>query len=339
MQRPEVAYIYPAPYWGASDGGWIKSLLLFFDKVSILLPDYMYGQHHLADPALAEPLEDQGLLEVLEPKSWIDEEIAESLAEAVSGLLDSGAFDNLPKVSRFHELSQSRIGYGADLDLAQSLVSKLRAKGLAKPTNDGVSIPLHPHVRATILVILAQLARVAGNKRNLSVHPATNDHRAVRDLIETLSRETMPSRAKVIALDVEPAGFDMSTVPLDELLQFKEEHKEAHRAYVRDLRGFVAELAEIDNPKHRESQLLQRRHELADASHELQTAARRSLGKNLRSLLLGIVGTACSISTGDPIGIALGALGLGSNVLDFKNSGSASFSAYSYVYRIEQSFG
>ena len=39
-------------------------MLLFFDKVSILLPGYMYGRHHFADPVLAEPLEDQGLLEV-----------------------------------------------------------------------------------------------------------------------------------------------------------------------------------------------------------------------------------------------------------------------------------
>lgn len=75
-ERLDVAYYYPAPYWGMGEGGWVKSLLLFFDKVSILLSDYMYGRHRLADPVLAEPLEDQGLLEVLEPKTWIDQEMA-----------------------------------------------------------------------------------------------------------------------------------------------------------------------------------------------------------------------------------------------------------------------
>ena len=75
----------------------MKSLLLFFDKVSILLPDYMYVRHHVADPVLAEPLEDLGLLEVLEPNRWVDAEMAKSLAEAVSGLLASGVFDDLPK--------------------------------------------------------------------------------------------------------------------------------------------------------------------------------------------------------------------------------------------------
>ena len=85
--RLDVAYCYPAPYWHMGEGGWVKSLLLFFDKVSILLPDYMYGRHHLADPVLAKPLADRGLLEVLEPTHWVDHDMAGSLAEAVSSCL------------------------------------------------------------------------------------------------------------------------------------------------------------------------------------------------------------------------------------------------------------
>jgi hypothetical protein len=34
----ELAYYYPEPYWLAHEGSWIKSLLLFFDGVAILLP-------------------------------------------------------------------------------------------------------------------------------------------------------------------------------------------------------------------------------------------------------------------------------------------------------------
>ena len=87
-ERLDVAYYYPAPYWGIDEGGWVKSLLLFFDKVSILLPGYMYGRHHFADPVLAEPLEDRGLLEVLEPTKWIDPDMAKKLSE-VSSMLHS----------------------------------------------------------------------------------------------------------------------------------------------------------------------------------------------------------------------------------------------------------
>ena len=81
-ERLDVAYYYPAPFWGWDEGGWVKSLLLFFDKVSILLPGYMYGRHQVADPSLAQPLEELGLLEVLEPGHWVDEEMTKSLAEA-----------------------------------------------------------------------------------------------------------------------------------------------------------------------------------------------------------------------------------------------------------------
>jgi len=337
-ERLDVAYYYPAPYWGIREGSWVKSLLLFFDKVSILLPEYMYGRHHAADPVLAEPLEDHGLLEVLEPNKWIDEEMAKNLAEAVSGLLDKGVFDGLSKEVHFHELSQSRIGYGADVDLAESLVSELRAKGLAKPSEDGVSIPLHPAVRTAMLVILAQLARSAGNKQNLSVHPATNAERALQDLVDTLSRERMPSRESVIAFDLEPVSFNMDSIPLDELLQFRAEHRTAHRAYMRDLRGFMAELADIDLPEERKALLLQRRQDIADAAHDLQRSTRRALGRNLPSWSFGIAGGVWSATTGDPLGLVFSTLGLVSGILRSNATDSNKVSAYSYLFRAGRTF-
>ena len=334
----DVAYYYPAPYWAIRKGSWIKSLLLFFDKVSILLPGYMYGRHHFADPVLAEPLEDQGLLEVLKPETWIDQEMAEQLAEAISGLLASGVFNDLPQSDHFHELSQSRIGYGADVNLATSLVSELQAKGLAKPSEDGVSIPLHPSVRTTILVILAQLARSAGSKRNLSVHPATNDGHALDDLIDTLSRDRMPSRESVIAFDLEPVSFNMDSVPLDELLQFRVEHRVAHRTYMRDLRGFMAELAEISFPEEREALLLERRQEISDAAHDLQRSTRRALGRNLPSWSFGLAGGVWSATTGDPLGLIFSALGLVSGIWGSKAADSNKVSAYSYLFQAERTF-
>ena len=105
----DTAYYYPAPYWLAAEGHWIKSLLLFFDDVAILLPDYMWGHHRDADPSLAGPLEEQGLLRILEPKEWIDAEVAERLAEVMVDLLAGGVFDGLPE-AHFAELSQSRMG-------------------------------------------------------------------------------------------------------------------------------------------------------------------------------------------------------------------------------------
>lgn len=332
----DTAYYYPAPYWMAAESTWIKSLLLFFDDVAILLPDYMYGRHRNADPTLVEPLEERGLLRVLEPKDWVDAEVAEKLAEIVVELLAKGAFNDVPKARYFAELSRSRIGYGVDVELADFLVDELKARGLARPSEDGVSIPLHPTVRTTILVLLGQLSRIAGAKRGLTIHPATDSPDAIADLVETLSREKMPSRDRVIKLDLEPVTFDLASIPLDDVLQFRVEHKDAHRAYVRDLRSFVAELAEINEAAEREVALLERRQEIADAAHDLQRSTRRALGKNLGSWFLGITGGVWSWTAGDPFGLVLSAAGLGLGAVP---SGSENVSAYSYIFRASQTFG
>ena len=331
----DSAYYYPAPYWAIKEGGWIKSLLLFFDEVAILLPDYMYGRHRQADPTLAGPLEDLGLLKVLEPNDWVDAETTNKLAEIVVELLTNGAFDDLPKAEYFEELSQSRIGYGADIDLASFLVEELRTRGLARTSEDGVSIPLHPVVRTTILVILAQLFRVAGAKRGMIVHPTTNYAEAIRDLVETLSRDSMPSRENVIKLDLEPVSFDLESVPLDDVLQFRTEHRDAHRAYIRNLRGFMAELAEIEDSNEREAKLLERRQEIADAAHEIQRTTRRTLGKNLASWSLGIAGSVWASTTGDLFGLALGAAGLISGLIP---SSGKTVSVYTYLFQANRMF-
>ena len=332
----ETAYYYPAPYWTAAEGNWIKSLLLFFDDVAILLPDYMRGRQRAADPTLAAHLEDRGLLRILEPTDWIDKEVAETLAEIIVDLLAEGVFDELPDEGYFAELSQSRIGYGADIELAEFLVDELLSRGLAKPSEDRVSIPLHPVVRTTILVILGQLARGAGERRGMVVHPATNSPRAAADLVETLSREAMPSYSNVIKLDLEPASLDLSSIPLDDVLQLRKELGYAHKEYMRGLRGFMIELGHIEDPSARERTLLQRRQDIADMAHENRRSTRLSVGKNLASWSLGIAGSAWSVGTGDPLGAAVGAAGLAVGLIPVSNE---FVGAYSYLFGVSSAFG
>ena len=330
----ETAYYYPAPYWALRESDWVKSLLLFFDDIAILLPNYMYGWHTAADPTLAQPLEDRGLLRVLDPNDWVDQEVAGKLADTIIELLANGVFDDLPKTEYFAELSQSRIGYGADVKLAESVVAELQTKGLARPSEDGVSIPLHPDVRTTILVILAQFSRVVGKRRGMAIHPVTNCREAVGDLTATLSRESMPSRDRIITLDLEPVTFDLATIPLDEVLQFRAQYQDTHRAYMRDVRGFISELADIDSPDEREKALLKRRQDIADAAHDIQKSTRTAFGKNLASWSLGIVGAVWSAS--DPIGLALTAAGVITGLIP----GSPNqVSAYSYLFSANDKFG
>ena len=62
---PDLAYYYPAPFWVPGETDKLKNLLLFFDGLAILLPRYMSGRETAADPYLAGPLREMGLLTVL----------------------------------------------------------------------------------------------------------------------------------------------------------------------------------------------------------------------------------------------------------------------------------
>ncbi|MYC00018.1 MAG: hypothetical protein F4123_13535 [Gemmatimonadetes bacterium] len=261
--------------------------------------------------------------------------MANQLGEIIVDMLTAGAFDDLSREVHFHELSYSRLGYSADVDLADFLVDELRAKDLARPSEDGVSVPLHPMVRTTILTLLGQLSRTVGSKRGLVVHPTTQDRRAVEDLIGILSREAMPSRGRVIALDLEPVGLNLSSIPLDEVLQFRAERQEAHRAYMRDLQRFMAELGAIKEPEQRHALLLERREESADAAHDIRRRAGRAFGKSLSSWSLGVAGAAWALSTGDPLGVVLSASGL----IEKLFGDADCVTAYSYLVAVQEGLG
>ena len=77
MSEPlaDLAYYYPQPYWRGEESDGLKNLLLFFDGIAILLPRYMAGRPAAADPVLAGPLREQGLLRVLEPETFVDQQV------------------------------------------------------------------------------------------------------------------------------------------------------------------------------------------------------------------------------------------------------------------------
>lgn len=325
----EVAYYYPEPYWLANESGWVKSLLLFFDEIAILLPSYMHGRHLLADPSLAGSLEDRGLLRVLEPATFVDDITATRLTEVVEALVDGGAFDELPSVSRFAELPMSRMGNGTLRAVAEKMSDKLRERALATATEDGTSVAMHPAVRGAYLFVLAQLARETGARHGVDLHPVTNGRGAGEGFRGLLELETMPSRGDVIDFDLQVVAVDLDSVPLDDVLQFKQESAGAHRKYMQHLREFALDLSTMD-PVDRERALADRRADLEDEAHDLRRRAMSAWRspKDLTGFGLGITGAAWSIATGSPIPAALTAIGAGLKMFPSKAQGSA----YSYLF-------
>lgn len=328
----EVAYYYPQPYWRMAEADALKSLLLFFDRIAILLPRYMRGREVIADPVLAGPMTERGLLQILEPETFVDQRMTERLADTLTSLIEAGAFDDLDRSEYFQELSRSRMGWDADVDLAKGVLKQLKRRGLAKKSEDGVSVPLHPVVRTTVLVLLSQLARARGREMDLDLHPVTGERSAVDGLRTVLALPSMPSAGRIVALDLETVGVDLAAVPLDDVLAFRESHLHEYRAYARDLRRTVAELSPLE-PAERDRLLADRREELANRAHDLRRASMRVWRQPLASVGLGAAGAAWAAGQGD---IVAAALAIAAGVVGASLSG-ADAGAYTYLFRVRDS--
>lgn len=333
----ELAYYYPEAFWRTGDADAIKNLLLFFDGIAILLPRYMSGRESAADPVLAGPLREMGLLRILEPETFVDQEVTEALISAVTELVTEGAFDDLDRSQYgYAELSRSRMGWNADVKLSEMITEELVARGLARPSEDGVSVPLHPAVRTTFLVLLSQFARDAGRRAGLGLHPATASHEAIEDLIRVMSLHASPSAGHVVTLDQETVGLDLAAVPLDDILEFREHHGQAYRAYARNVRQQVTELGLLE-PEEREARLLDRREELADQSNDLRKTARQWWRTPLGSLAIGAAG-ASWLAAGplhDPLGAVLALAGTALGAASSQQTATA----YSYILDARRALG
>ena len=327
----EIAFYYPGPIWHGSD--WIKTLILFFDGVGILLPNYMKGKLEHEDPATTVPLMDKGLLHVLEPEKIVDKKATKQLGETMGEMIESGAFDKLPKNTRFHEISYSRIGGYGDEQIARDLLKKLKSKGLAKDSEDGVSIPMQPMVRALILVLLSQILRPHGAKIGAELSPATDRPDIVQALEELLSLPDTPSAGHVVALDLETVAVDLRLAPIDEILDFRKEHFKEHRAYVRSVRKLTRELSQLPE-KDREDELAARREELQEMANSLKSASRKAW-KRPASFCLGIAGAFWRLDSHDYVGAVLSA---GGALLGLRSKDKVNTGAYSYLFRANSRF-
>jgi hypothetical protein len=328
---PEIAFYYPGPIWYRSD--WVKSLILFFDGVGLLVPTYMKERPEQIDPIMASPLRELGLLHILEPETLIDKPATEDLASAMTEIITSGMLDGLAtEGTAFLELSYSRLGMYGDEGLARMLLDELKARGLARDSEDGVSIPMHPAVRSLILVLLSQILRPKGRGLGLDLSPTTDRPELVLALTELLSQPSAPSAGHVVASDLSTVGVDLGAVPLDEVLAFRSAHLKEHRAYMRAVRLFVREMSLLPSTE-RERVVDDRKAELTDMAADLHRLARRSWRRRA-SFSLSIAGAAWKLSTGDPIGAILVAA---TAILGAKGQRPET-SAYSYLFAAHQRF-
>lgn len=335
---PLVAYWYPEPYWSDQEAGYVKNLLPFFDEVAILLPDYMYGRQRAENPWLAGPLEDAGLLRVLEPGTFVDRDVTARLHEILTGLVAAGLFEELEMPTSphgYHELSRTRLGWNADVEMSADLVDTLLERKLALPSADGVSFPLHPMVRTTVLVVLSQLAPAAGRARGLDLLPVTPSRERIRDLVTLLALPGFTSAGQVVALDSEVVGLDLGEAPLEAVLEFRDQHGEAHRRYIRDVQRFVRALSTVDSEEEREAAVFDRQEELSDAAADLRKTARTYWRRPSARVAIGGAGALLSLSSGSVLPAALGGMAA---MLEWEPQPEES-GPFSYLLEVHRSLG
>lgn len=331
-RQPEVAFYYPGPMWVLSDR--VKNLLLFFDGVALLVPEYMKDRPGQIDPAVVAGLQDHGLLHILEPETLVDKQATENLAMAMTDIITSGALDPLAREgTRFQELSYSRLGGSSDPALANMIFEELKRRGLARDTEDGVSIPMHPMVRALVLVLLAQILRPKGKELGLDLSPTTDRPQLVAALTELLSLPGVPSTGHVISFDLNTVSVDLSSIPMDEVLGFRKQYLKEHRAYTRSVRQFVRELSLMEAEERAEA-FEDRQSELEEIANDLKRISRKEWRKPA-SFSLSIAGAVWTLATGDFLGAILGA---GAAAAGRESSKATETGAYSYIFRAQKEF-
>jgi hypothetical protein len=330
--RIDSAFYYPGVIW--RDAGWVKSLALFFDEVSLLVPDYMRDRPLALDPAIAEPLQSAGLLRILSPENLVGKDASERLATAITDVIASGALDDLPRGGRFEELSWSRMGGLGDPGLAEMVFDELDKRGLARPSEDGASIPMHGMVRSLYLVLLTQILREAGPSMGLELSPATDRPEVQAGLVELLKLPAPSVGAgQVVTVDLEVVGPDLEAVPLDEVLEFRAAHGDEYRAYARRLREIVNHLSATPDDEY-ERILDERREEIREAGEALRRGPLKLLG-SVAGIGLGIAGGVTTAITGD---ILTGALGAGAAASGITTLPRRTTTAYSYLFAMRRQF-
>ena len=322
----EVAFYYPGPIW--QDAGWVKNLLLFFDGVALLVPSYIRDKPIRVGGQPVKELQDQGLLTILEPETFIDHAAARELGSRFKAILASGKLDSLGKEERrFDELSYSRLGGMVERELADELFEALKSRGLAKETEDGLSIPMHPQVRQVILALWAQILRPLGKKQGMDLQPATDSPGMIRSLQRLLDLPIEHHRSDVYSADLATVGVDLADAPLKKVLRFREAHGEAFQAYARDLRQFAWDLSL--HPSDVGAEMLRDRSVAIRQEGVTLTKLARQAWAGRAAFAFGIVGAAWSVVGGNPVAAFLSG---GAATYGALASGTPAATAHSYLF-------
>ncbi|MFB8238301.1 hypothetical protein ACFC58_17285 [Kitasatospora purpeofusca] len=294
---PELAHYYPGWIWDDASVGRMKSLLLYFDGFALLLPERHFGTTVAREERLAGPLHAAGLLHNLEPDTWLDGQSSRLVLEYAQRARRGEADEFLSRAALNHRhdygSSLTSHHFGPRSERAARIHELLQTGAVTRrrPDLGPDMVEMPPDARGAALMALALVAQRRVLDRRLH-------------LVGDLPASDGPT-ALAVHRDLEDVGVDLSPVPLDEILDFRNRYGDDYKTYARELREFVRALDITDHPADRQRLLSDRSESLADQATALRRA-RRAWGRPLASLALAGAGAAWTLHQPDLVGALLG---------------------------------
>ena len=338
--KPDFAFYYPGQRWRDTD--WVKNLICFFDGIAVLIPGSAEDYQPYDDFPIVFALKDHELFRIIRPEEIIDDKTTEALAKELSDIIVSGRLDHLTRFDNqgikdpdFCSLARSKLGYDVNEKLAGAIFRELESRGLAGNSGNGSFISIDGTVGALILTLLAQILRPAGDSIGLKLSPATDQKQVVGALNEIISSSDPPSLSgvDVVSFDMTKVGVDLGPVPIDEVLDFRQQHYRQHRDYIQSTRDFASELSRMPFDE-REVKFKQRQEELKERSSTLRKIYQGSWKKPI-TFGISLTGAVWAYQSGDPIASALSA---SAAVIGMLPDESNEIDVYSYLISAKERF-
>ena len=348
----DLAYFFSDWIWREGSTNLMKSMLLFFDGLTLALPPDLAAEIVESDPVLAAPLAEHGLLINFDPLNTLDTESAERLVVTLTQLLEKDPW----LWERGGEGYLGSFHWGAaraSSPVVEAFEHELSERGLITPIlREGV-YRMAGNIRLLVFLLFAQTLRTQLGSRGVNLHPATDDSQLLADVTKALdiylptifisdgklrpgdrdsiiyweTDDLMDPRQ--LADDLRNVGADLSAVPLDEVLDFRAKNGQHYRAYARALRDFLVTVKQA-NPTERQRVREERTLEIEDYAADLRRISRAAFGIRTATLLVSLAGAAWTLGRGDPIGALLAGSAASIQALPARDR---DVTAYSYLVR------
>jgi len=329
----DYAYYVSDWIWPSQRVDLMKSMLLFFDKIALALPENLADETINRDPILAVPLAEKGLLVNIDPSEILDTQTAKRLAKTLTSLVAKSDWSY-----GYTGVTLTPLHYGGMLAIGavNQFETVLKRRGLMRAAKDANLVELDPRVRLLVLTMFAQAFRSQLLGRGIIVHPLTDSSDLAKYLefflkfpAKQRTRDDDFMSPRQLSADLLNVGTDLSEVPLDGVLDFRRENKAHYAAYAAGLREFLVIQAAL-HPAEREKALRERSLQIREQAAELRKISRSALGLRSAALLFALVGAAWTAKHGDTIGSILAGLTASAQAVPVPES---TVTSYSYILK------